>query len=82
MLRSGSRELMQRSGEETRAGQYDVNRLNFGRDSAVAGMSQPVLTQTGSTSQGTNTGTGTVTNSTSPLGGILSAGASLAPLSL
>lgn len=80
MMRSGSREIMQKSGEETRAGQYDVNRLNFGRDAAVAGMSQPVLTQTGSTNQGQSSGT--TTQSTSPYGSILSAGASLAPLSM
>lgn len=76
MMRSGSRELMQRSGEETRAGQYDVNKLNYGRDLAVAGMSAPTLTQTGGTSQGT------VTQGSNPVGGVLQGAASLAPLSM
>ncbi len=65
--RGQERELMQMGGEQTRAGQYDVNNQNYGRNLAVAGMTAPRLTQTGSsgTSTGTQSGTSTGTASTS-----------------
>lgn len=61
-----------------RQGQFDVNRLGYGRDVAVAGMTAPQLTQTGSSS----TGQGTVSQSQSPFATIASVGAAAAPLSL
>lgn len=80
MLRSGEERLGQDEAQAYRGGQYDVNRLNYSRDATVAGMSQPQLVNTGSTSSGTSSGT--ITQSTSPVGAILNAGASVAPLSL
>jgi hypothetical protein len=75
--RSQQRELFQQGGEQTRAGQFDVNRLNYGRNAAVAGMTAPVLTNTG----GTSTGKGTVTQSQSPLGTAVQVAGAAAPLS-
>lgn len=82
ILRSGRRDLMSQASQATREGQHDVNRLNYGRNAAVAGMTAPVLTQTGSTSSGTSSGSGTVSQSQSPWGTIAQVGASAAPLSL
>lgn len=69
-----------------REGQYDVNKLNYGRDLAVAGFERPNLVQTGTsgTQSGSQSGTqsGTTVQSQSPWGTILGTGASLAPLSL
>lgn len=78
MLRSGNERLGQQEAEAYRGGQFDVNRLNFMRDSSLAGMTAPVLAQTG----GTSSGTGTVTQSTNPIGGILQGAASVAPMSM
>lgn len=80
ILRSGNERIGQQEAQAMREGQFDVNKLNFARDSAVAGMTRPVLTQTGSTSSGS--GTGTATQSQSPYGTIASVGAQFAPLSL
>lgn len=49
----GQRELGQQAGMESRAGQYDVNNQNYGRNLAVAGITAPPLVQSGSASQGT-----------------------------
>lgn len=71
---------MERLGQEEaqayREGQFDVNKLNFARDSAVANMTHPVLTQTGGSS------TGTTVQSQSPFGEIAKFASSAAPLSL
>ena len=67
---------MQKAGAQTRAGQYDVNRQNYGRNLAVAGMTAPVLTQTGGTSSGQTI------QSQSPLGTVAQIGAAAAPMSL
>lgn len=71
---------MQQAGQQTREGQFDVNRLNQSKDLALAGLTRPILTQTGSTSQ--SSGTGQVTQGQNPFGTILSTGAQMAPLSL
>ena len=78
ILRSGRRGLMQEAGIQTRAGQYDANRLEGANKLALAGLTR------GSTSSGTSTGTssGQVTQSESPWGAVAGVGASLAPLSL
>lgn len=75
---------MQMAGQQTREGQFDVHRLNQSKNLALAGLTQPRMVNTGSTSQGTATssGTGTVTQGQNPFGAILSTGAQMAPLSL
>lgn len=60
--RSQQRELMQMGGQQTREGMSDVNRLNQSRNLALASLTRPILTQTGSTSSGK----GTVVQSESP----------------
>lgn len=82
--RSGQRELMQIGGQQTREGAFDANRLNQSKNLALAGMTSPRLVNTGSTTtqQGTSSGTGSVTQSESPLGTALQVGAAAAPLSL
>lgn len=80
IMRSGRRELMQQAGQQTREGAYDVNRLNYGRNLATAQMTQPILTQEGSTTTGS--GTGTVSQGQSPWATIFNTGASAAPFSL
>ena len=67
---------MQQAGEQTREGQFDVNKLNYGKNLAVAGMTAPVLTQTGGTSSGKTV------QSESPWGTALQIGSAAAPLSL
>ena len=78
IMRSERRELMQQAGQQTREGAYDVNRLNYGKNLAVADMTKPILTQTGSTS----TGQGTTVQSQSPWAAAAQVGAQAAPLSL
>lgn len=56
-LQSGRERLGRDEAQAMREGQHDVNRLNYGRDLAVAGMEAPTLTQTGSTGSGTSSGT-------------------------
>lgn len=77
-MRSGQRELMQQAGQQTREGTFDQNKLNYSRNLAVADITKPILTQTGSTSSGT----GKTVQSESPWGTVAGVGASLAPLSL
>lgn len=76
--RSNMREMQQEAGAETRAGQFDVNRLNQSRNLALAGLTRPILTQTGSTSSGK----GTVSQGMNPFATAVQVGASAAPLSL
>lgn len=81
MIRSGEERLGQQEAQAFRGGQYDVNKLNYGRNLAVAEMMKPQIVSTG----GTSSGTGTITQSQSPWGSILQAGASAAqaaPMSL
>ena len=52
VLRSGSRELAQQAGQQTREGQYDVNRLNQNRDLALAGLTRGTDTTSSGTSSG------------------------------
>lgn len=80
IMRSGQRELASQAGQQTREGQYDVNRLNQSKDLALAGLTRGTST----TSAGSQTGTtsGTVKQSESPWGTIAGMGASLAPISL
>jgi hypothetical protein len=80
--RSGQRELMQQAGEQAREGQFDVNRLNQSKDLALAGLTRPILTQTGSNSTQQSSGTGQVVQSQNPWGVALQTGAQMAPLSL
>lgn len=84
IMRTNRRRIDQDESQANREGSFDVNRLNYARDAAVAGMTSPVLTQTGSTSSGsgTQTGNSTTSQSQSPWGTIASIGASVAPLSL
>lgn len=84
IARSGRRRIDQDESQANREGSFDVNRLNYARDASIAGMTAPVLTQTGSTSSGTGTqsGNSTTTQSQSPWGTVASIGTSLAPLSL
>lgn len=77
-MRSQRRGLMQDASQATREGQFDVNKLDFSRNLAVADMTKPILTQNSSTS----TGQGQTTQSQSPWGTIAGIGASVAPLSL
>lgn len=77
-LRSGQERLGRDEAQASREGAYDVNRLNFGRDATVAGMTAPQLTQVGSSS----TGSGTVTQTPSALSTATGIASSLAPLSL
>jgi hypothetical protein len=80
ILRSGQRDLMQQAGEQTREGQYDVNRLNQTNKLALAGLTRGnTNTQSGSQS---GTSSGTVKQSESPWGTIAQVGASAAPISL
>ncbi len=55
VLRSGERGLAQQAGEQTRAGQYDVNQQNMGNRLALAGLTR------GTDTTGTSTSTGKVT---------------------
>lgn len=82
MLRSGRERLGQQEAEAYRGGQFDKNKLDYSRNLAVAGMSDPVLTQTGSSSTGTGSSSGTVKQSESPWGTIAQVGAAAAPMSL
>lgn len=82
IVRSGRRRIDQDESQANREGSYDVNRLNYARDAAVAGMSAPVLTQTGATSTGTGTNQGTTVQSQSPWGTIAQVGAAAAPISM
>jgi hypothetical protein len=50
--RSQSRELFQQGGAQMRAGQYDVNQQDYGRNLAVAGLTAPPLVQSGSSYTG------------------------------
>ena len=78
IMRGERRELGQQAGQQAREGAFDVNRLNQSKNLALAGMTRPILTQTGSTSSGT----GTITQSQSPWATVAQAGAQAAPLSL
>lgn len=49
ILRSSNERLGSQQAEAQRGGQNDVNKMNYGRDLAVAGFSAPQLTQTGTT---------------------------------
>lgn len=77
-MQSGMERLGRDQAQAQREGQYDANKLNYGRDLAVAGMGAPQLTQTGTT----GTQQGTVTQSQSPWSTVAQVGASAAPLSL
>lgn len=77
-MRSGNERLGVEQANAQREGQFDVNKLNFARDQAVAGMSAPQLTQTGTS----GTQQGTTIQSQSPWSTIAQVGASAAPLSL
>jgi hypothetical protein len=72
------REMQQEAGAETRAGAYDVNRLDAANKLALAGLTR------GSTTAGnqTSTSTGNIKQSTSPWGTAAIVGAQAAPLSL
>jgi hypothetical protein len=48
--RAGERGIDERTGMETRAGQFDVNRLNLGKQQFLAGLTAPPLVQSGSSS--------------------------------
>lgn len=50
--RSQSRELFQQGGAQMRAGQFDVNQQDYGRNLAVAGLTAPPLVQSGSSYTG------------------------------
>lgn len=78
IMRSERRGLAQQAGQQAREGAFDVNRLNQSRNLAMANLTRPILTQTGSTSSGT----GTVKQSESPFGTIAGVAAQAAPLSL
>lgn len=65
-----------------RQGTYDVNKLNYGRDLSVAGLTAPQLTQTGSSGTQSGTQQGTVVQSQSPWATVAQIGASAAPMSL
>jgi hypothetical protein len=77
-LRSGMERLGRDEAQASREGTFDKNRLEYGRNSAVAGLTAPQLTQTGSTSSGS----GTITQNPSPFSTALGVGSALAPLSL
>jgi hypothetical protein len=77
-LESGRERLGRDEAQAMREGAYDQNKLNYGRNLAVAGMSAPQLVQTGSS----GSQQGTVQQSQSPWGAIASAGAQAVPLSL
>jgi len=53
IMRSEGRELAQQAGQQTREGQFDVNRLNQNRNLALAGLTRG----TDETSSGTSSGT-------------------------
>jgi hypothetical protein len=46
ILRSGQRELMSQAGEQTREGQYDVNRQNQAQKLALAGLTRGTVQDT------------------------------------
>lgn len=52
--RSESRGIDEQAAMEARAGQFDVNRLNLGKQQFLAGLTAPPLVQSGSTSTGTD----------------------------
>lgn len=78
IMRSQRRGLMQDASQATREGQFDANKLDFSRNLAVADMTKPVLTHTGSSSQGQ----GQVTQSQSPWGTVAGIASAAAPMSL
>ncbi len=77
-MRSANERLGEQESNAFRQGQFDSNRLGYGRDLAVAEMTAPTLVQQGSTS----TGSGTMTAQESPFKMATGIGAALAPLSL
>lgn len=76
--RSSQERLGQQEAQAFREGQFDANKLGYSRDVAVAGMTAPTLVQRGSSS----TGSGTVTQSESPLKTAVSVAGAAAPLSM
>ena len=76
IMRSEGRELAQQAGQQTREGQFDVNRLNQSRNLALAGLTR------GSQSTSSGQSKGTVTQSESPFGTIAAIAGQAAPLSL
>jgi hypothetical protein len=76
MIREGEEQLGQQEAQAYRQGQYDVNKLGYGRDVTVAGMTAPQLVQEGGTSKGT------MTQSQSPWGAIAQGAATAAPMSM
>jgi len=54
ITRSGERSIDQTAGQESRAGQYDVNNQNYQKNAYLAALTAPPLVQTGSS--GTQTG--------------------------
>lgn len=79
-MRSGQRNLQQEAGAETRAGAYDVNRLNMQNKLALAGLTRGQ--QNTSATQAANDYSGSVKQGQSPWSTIAGMGLSAAPISL
>jgi len=77
-LESGRERLGRDEAQAMREGAYDVNKLNYARNLAVAGQTAPQLVQTGTS----GTQQGTTVQSQSPWGTLAQVGTSLAPISL
>lgn len=77
-LRSGFRNIDEQAAEQSRAGQYDVNQQRMGQLGSLAALTQPRLTQTGGTSQGT----AQTTYKSPKLGDILAAAAQVGSAAL
>jgi hypothetical protein len=76
VLRSGNRELAQQAGEQMRAGQYDVNRLNQSKDLALAGLTR------GQNEDYSGQAQGKIVQSDSPLKTAAAVAGQMGPLSL
>lgn len=81
-MRSARERLGRDKAQAYREGQFDVNKLNYGKNLAVAGMTAPRMAQTGSTSSGTSSGSSKTVQSESPWGTIGGMAAQFAPFSL
>lgn len=77
-MRSGQERLGRDEADAMRGGQFDKNKLDFARNTTVAGLTAPTMVQRGSTSQGS----GTVTQTPSAMSTATGVAGALAPLSL
>ena len=82
--RAAERGIDERTGMETRAGQFDVNQSRMGQLGSLASLMSPRIVQTGSSGTGTSTQSGTQNTETGRnlFGNILDIGMGAASMAL